>query len=127
MSGKSAINATVRSGIRSVFGYCVHARVKSWSPFEMQPNPLDPWVIDTLEELSKEAPFGNGRVMLGLAFDLWYYPKEVIVPLFERIKKMELKIWTVHYASLAALGMSLVNLRGSSWPCNWQGCSRPSF
>ena len=52
--------------------------------------------MNALEELSQRAPFGDGRVSLGVAFDGWFLPKEMIVPLFDNIKKMGIKHLTTH-------------------------------
>ena len=93
---KAAIAATVASGIRSIYGYCFTGRVASWSPFSFAPNPLEPWVLETLKELSQSAPFGDGRVILGLAFDLWFLPKEILVPLFEQIRSFGVDRITTH-------------------------------
>ena len=72
-------------------------RVDTWSPFVMKPYLLEPWVMETLEELASKAPFGNGRVSLGFAFDGWFLPKEMIVDVFEKVKKMGIKLITTHY------------------------------
>lgn len=84
------------SGLRSVYGYCFNGRVDSWSPFAMNGSFIAPWATGTLEELARQAPFGDGRVTLGVAFDLWFLPKEVLVPLFENIKKMGISHITSH-------------------------------
>lgn len=57
---------------------------------------IAPWAVDTLEELSTHAPFGNGRVALGVAFDGWFLPKEMLVPMFDKIKKMGVQYLTTH-------------------------------
>ncbi|TVY86592.1 5'-deoxyadenosine deaminase [Lachnellula willkommii] len=98
---KAAIAATVSSGIRSIFGYCPIAPVENWKPFTLGQNPLAEWVMKTLEELGSKAPFGNGRVQLGLAFDGNYLPKEVLVNLFSKAKAAGVKIITTHYVRAA--------------------------
>ncbi|RMJ05219.1 hypothetical protein CDV36_014117 [Fusarium kuroshium] len=84
------------SGIRSVYGYCPSPRVESWSPFTLAPNVLEPWVMDTLESLASQAPFGNGRVTLGFAFDHWFLPNKVIQGVFNRARAAGAKLATTH-------------------------------
>jgi hypothetical protein len=86
----------VVSGLRSVYGYCFNLRVDSWSPLAVNPRFVAPWAPDALESLAREAPFGDGRVTLGVAFDGWFLPEEVGVPLFERIKATGIKHVTTH-------------------------------
>jgi hypothetical protein len=70
---------------------------------------LPDWVLSNLESLAAKAPFGNGRVSLGFAFDGFFLPKEVIVPLFQKIKSLGIKIWTTHYGRNAIQGKFLTH------------------
>ncbi|KIX09125.1 uncharacterized protein Z518_00203 [Rhinocladiella mackenziei CBS 650.93] len=110
---KAAIAATVASGLRSVYGYCFNGRVDSWSPFAMNQSFVAPWAMDALERLSQQAPFGDGRVTLGVAFDGWFLPKEVLQPMFENIKKMGIKHITTHNAPAAPGQASAVEVMES--------------
>ena len=94
---KAGIAASSSSGIREIFGYCPTMRVDTWSPFSMKPYLLEPWVMDTLGELARKAPFGSGRVSLGFAFDGWFLPREMIVDVFAKVKEMGIKLITTHY------------------------------
>ena len=96
ISARAAVSATVSSGIRSVYGYTPITRVASWNPLTFHENALEPWVIETFEELARNAPYANGRVQIGLAFDLWFLPKEVLQDLFGRAKKHGVKTVTAH-------------------------------
>jgi hypothetical protein len=58
---------------------------------------LADWVMSTFEELVSQAPFGNGRVQLGFAFDGWFLPKEVFLPVVEKVKGLGVEIITTHY------------------------------
>lgn len=78
-------------------------RVKSWEPFTVDQNVLDEWVMKTFEELAGKAPFANERVQLGFAFDGMYLPKEVLAPLFEKVKGLGIKTITTHYTRLPLL------------------------
>lgn len=97
---KAAIAGSVVSGLRTVYGYCLHGRVKSWSPLTFESDFIPPWGLDALEDLTRDAPSGisNGRVTLAVAFDGWHLPAEVVVPMFERIKDMGIKQITIHMA-----------------------------
>ncbi|KAF8850358.1 Metallo-dependent hydrolase [Acephala macrosclerotiorum] len=92
----------VSSGIRSVFCYCPTSRVESWKPFKLgNQDLLSDWVMSTLSDLASQAPFGNGRITLGLAFDGFWYPKEVVVDLFTKVKEIGIKLITTHYGRSA--------------------------
>ena len=58
---------------------------------------LPGWVMSTFEELASKAPFGNERVQLGFAFDGLWLPKEILVPLFAKVKEAGVKTITTHY------------------------------
>lgn len=96
MAATTAIRATVASGIRSVYGYCFTGRVDSWSPFKLDPAYIAPFALDSLERLAKCAPFGNGRIQLGVAYDGWFLPDEIVIPLFQKIKDLGIKYITTH-------------------------------
>ncbi|KAF4336920.1 cytosine deaminase [Fusarium beomiforme] len=102
----TAISATASSGLRCVYGYCPTARVASWSPFSMNPDMLAPWVMDEIQDLGEKAPFGNGRVTMGLAFDLWFFPDDVIQDLFKRAREAGLELATTHAVSNPQMGAS---------------------
>ncbi|KAH6681318.1 hypothetical protein B0J14DRAFT_529736 [Halenospora varia] len=94
---KAAIAAIISSGIRSIYGYCPTPRVKIWKPFALEENMLEDWVMSTMDELATAAPFGDGRVQIGLAFDGLFLPKEMVVDLFERARKVGIKMVTTHF------------------------------
>ncbi|KAE8451450.1 hypothetical protein EG329_004079 [Mollisiaceae sp. DMI_Dod_QoI] len=97
-SSKAAIAADISSGIRSVFCYCPTPRMESWKPFKFSSQDMLPdWVMSTMSELASKAPFGDGRITLGLAFDGFWYPKEVVVDLFTKARDMGIKLITTHY------------------------------
>ncbi|KAJ7286561.1 hypothetical protein C8J57DRAFT_1446955 [Mycena rebaudengoi] len=100
----SAIAATVASGIRSFFCYCPTSRITSWSPLQMDPSLIPDWVLTQFAELAAKQPFGDGRVHLGLAFDAYFLPKDVVVALFENARKMGVKLITSHYVRNAIAG-----------------------
>ncbi|KAF5008656.1 hypothetical protein FDECE_5068 [Fusarium decemcellulare] len=102
----TAVSATVSSGLRCVYGYCPTPRVASWSPFELAQDVLAPWVMETLEDLAKAAPFGDGRVTMGLAFDQWFLPPSIVEDIFRRARDAGVKLATTHTIRNAQIGMS---------------------
>ncbi|KAM0360391.1 hypothetical protein ACHAP4_002468 [Fusarium culmorum] len=92
----TAISATVSSGLRSVYGYCPTARVASWSPFEMNPEMIASWHLQELRKFGAQAPFGDGRVTMGLAFDLWFLPEQVVQELFQTAREAGIDLATTH-------------------------------
>ncbi|KAI1056880.1 hypothetical protein LB507_002301 [Fusarium sp. FIESC RH6] len=95
-AASTAISATVSSGLRSVYGYCPTIRVGSWSPFEMNPELIASWTLQEIQDLGTKAPFGDGRVTMGLAFDLWFLPEQVVQDLFQRARDVGMELATTH-------------------------------
>jgi cytosine/adenosine deaminase-related metal-dependent hydrolase len=93
---KLAIAATASVGIRSVFCYTPIMRVKQFNPLIYYPNPFEDWVMQTFDELADKGPFGEGRVKLGFAFDLFFLPPEMIKSLFAQVKNKGVKTITCH-------------------------------
>lgn len=86
------------SGIRSVFCYAPTMRLKSFKPdLALDGGLLDDWVVDHLKVMGAAAPFGDGRVQWGLAFDGFMLPKEQVVPLYEQARDLGAKVITTHY------------------------------
>lgn len=102
----NAISATVSIGVRSVYCYTPTARIESWNPMKMNSKVLEPFVVNTLDELGASAPFGDGRVTLGFAFDGWFMPKEALSPFFDKVKQHKIKTITTHYVRGAVQGLA---------------------
>ncbi|KAF4997043.1 hypothetical protein FDECE_12221 [Fusarium decemcellulare] len=101
----NAIAAIASSGIRSIFCYTMTTRVKEWQPtMAVDPDHLPDWAIQQLEQLATEAPFGDGRVNIGLGFDSFFLPREVITDLYERSRRAGTKLITSHYVRGAVFG-----------------------
>lgn len=66
---------------------------------------FEPFVMDTFDALGSTAPFGNGRVTLGFAFDGWFMPKEAMLPIFDKVKEYNIKTITTHYVRGAIQGL----------------------
>ncbi|KAJ7844888.1 hypothetical protein B0H14DRAFT_3109086 [Mycena olivaceomarginata] len=93
----SAISATVAWGIRSFFCCCPTPRVTSWSPFEMATSLMSDRFHAQLAELAEKQPFGDGRVRLGFAFEGSFLPKDVVIGIFEKVRRLGIKFITSHY------------------------------
>lgn len=65
---------------------------------------LEDWVLRQLEDLADNAPYANGRVQIGLAFDGFFLPKETVIDLFERARKAGVKAITSHYVPGSLFG-----------------------
>ncbi|KAJ5120125.1 hypothetical protein N7448_010794 [Penicillium atrosanguineum] len=106
----NAIEATASSGIRSVFCYAPTMRIKTFQPdLSLDGGLLDEWVIDHLRHLGATAPFGDGRIQLGLAFDGFMLPKEQVVSLYTEARKLGVKVITSHYVRGYFAEQSLVD------------------
>lgn len=66
---------------------------------------LADWVMKTLESLASKAPFGDGRVQLGFAFDGYFLPKEMVIALFDKVKALGIKVITTHYTRNVVTGI----------------------
>ena len=94
------LSATISSGLRSIYGYCVNGRVESWDPFAMNESFFGDWIMPQIEHLASKAPFGEGRVKLGFSFDGFFIGKDATVQLFEKLKALGVGLITSHYVSL---------------------------
>lgn len=103
---KLAIAASASSGVRSVYCYTPIVRVKHFNPYTVHPNPFENWVMETFHELADKGPFGDGRVTLGFAFDLFFLPAEMVKGLFAQVKAKGVKTITCHGSS--ALGLPAI-------------------
>ncbi|KAF1831598.1 Metallo-dependent hydrolase [Decorospora gaudefroyi] len=103
---KLAIAANVSAGIRSVFCYAPMMFATKFNPLTFHENPFEDWVMRTFDELADSAPFGDGRVKLGFAFDLWFLPAEMISGIFAQVKAKGIKTITCH--GNTALGLNIM-------------------
>lgn len=107
---KLGIAATASSGIRSVFCYTPIVRVKEFNPLNFHPNPFEDWVMQVFDELADKGPFGEGRVKLGFAFDLFFLPPEIIKEVFAQVKGKGVRTITCHGS--ISLGNVVQSLKG---------------
>jgi cytosine/adenosine deaminase-related metal-dependent hydrolase len=52
--------------------------------------------MQTFSELADASPFGDGRVTLGFAFDMWYLPSEMVQGVFDKVEEKGIRTVTVH-------------------------------
>ncbi|OJJ35947.1 hypothetical protein ASPWEDRAFT_41169 [Aspergillus wentii DTO 134E9] len=96
---EEGIRASVSSGIRTFFCYSLIRRIKEWSStVKYDENVLPDWWLPTLATLVKAAPFGNGRVNLGLALD-FSIPHDIVVGLWNKSAELGIQLVTTHYAA----------------------------
>lgn len=73
-------------------------RVDRWQPeMTLTGGLLDGWVVDHFRKLGAVAPFGKGRVQLGLGFDGLFLPKDQVVSLYNEARQIGVKVITSHY------------------------------
>ncbi|KAF1998600.1 Metallo-dependent hydrolase [Amniculicola lignicola CBS 123094] len=99
-----AISATASSGIRSIFCYAPIMRMQSFNPLTPHPNPMEDWVMQTFSSLAAQGPWGNSRVTLGFAFDLFFLPPSMLQDIFAKVAEAGTKTITAHYVCLPQLG-----------------------
>lgn len=63
----------------------------------MHENPLEDWILELMEELAKEAPWADGRVKLGLSYDLWALGPEVAKSVLSKAKSLGITTITTHF------------------------------
>ena len=80
-------------------------RFKEWTTEVVPDKDLIPdWFMKQLGELAAQQPFGDGRVYLGWAFDLLFLPKEMVVSMYEQVRKLGIKLITTHVVKNAIFG-----------------------
>lgn len=81
-----------------MFCYAPTTRVESWKPdLTVSGSLLDSWVVKNFDQLGAMFPFGEGRVQLGLAFDGLMLPREQVVSLYQKARKLGAKVITSHH------------------------------
>ncbi|OBT87582.1 hypothetical protein VE02_04113 [Pseudogymnoascus sp. 03VT05] len=77
-----------------------HPRVPltTWTSTAIVPSSdiLPSWSLDHLESLAKSQPHANGRLTIGLGFDFYFLPQEVVIGIFDRFRKAGVKVITSH-------------------------------
>jgi hypothetical protein len=100
---EEAVRGISESGIRGVFCYCANPRVKDWKEFQMEGELVPEWWWEQIRNLAGRQPFAGGRISLGLGWDAFYLPKEMVVKVFEDIRALGIKLITCHHVSTPTL------------------------
>jgi cytosine/adenosine deaminase-related metal-dependent hydrolase len=103
----NAVSALATSGLRSFFCYSANPRVKSWDEFSMESDAIPDWFLNQLHQLSLGQPFGDGRVRIGLAWDTWTLPQEVVSKIFKEARSWGIQLITCHHLRGPTLGTYL--------------------
>ncbi|KIW91958.1 uncharacterized protein Z519_06940 [Cladophialophora bantiana CBS 173.52] len=104
----SALNATLDSGIRAIFGYSIPMRMSKWDQSQCIPDPdlLPEWALSQLAELAEKH---NNRpaatVEIGMGFDFWFLPQEMILSIFGKMRESGLRLLTTHVGCNAFMGL----------------------
>lgn len=105
-----AIDATIASGIRSVFALSPVTRFEQWDQQACVPSHdiFPDWILSNIERWSAEGGHDgiNGRVHAGLGFDLFFLPKEMIQSIWARVHASGAKLITSHVCRNAVFGQS---------------------
>jgi cytosine/adenosine deaminase-related metal-dependent hydrolase len=106
---KQAIAATATSGLRSYYCYSNNSNVESWHPeLALKQTPWPEHYTDQLLDLARSQPFGNGRIRLGLTWDTWYLPPEMVVPIFKTARENGIKLISCHASRGPTLSTLLI-------------------
>ncbi|KFZ14192.1 hypothetical protein V502_06186 [Pseudogymnoascus sp. VKM F-4520 (FW-2644)] len=99
--------ASSASGLRLTYAYsAVSIPLTSWTKDSiiLSSDILPAWSLDQLEALATSQPFGNGRVTIGLGFDFFFLPREMVIGIFNRFRKAGVKVITCHVSKNAVCG-----------------------
>lgn len=96
----SAVDATIDSGIRSVFAYAIPVRMAKWdqSSCVLNEDLMTSWAFSQIEQLASKynSPESSHRLEIGYGFDWWFLPKEVSLDIFKRLRKSGVRLVTSH-------------------------------
>ncbi|KIV85869.1 hypothetical protein PV11_01522 [Exophiala sideris] len=108
----AALSATVGSGIRSILAYTNPLRMSQWDQSSCIPDQdlLPKWAVSQLSEwLEKYNHNERGNavaatVEVGMGFDLWFLPKDVVLPMLTELGEKGLRVLTTHVGCNAFQG-----------------------
>jgi cytosine/adenosine deaminase-related metal-dependent hydrolase len=103
------LKGMVEAGVRGFFAYGANPRVTDWEEFGFEEDVIPEWFMHQLHQLAGQK-YGDGRVQVGLAWDTWYLPKEVVSKIFEQAREWGVKLITSHYVRGPTMSASLLPL-----------------
>ena len=97
------------SGIRAVFAYTVATRMSKWDKSQCVPeeDPIPEWATNQLGDLIVQHNTSPSLVEIALGFDLWFLPKEMVLAIFETLRRKGLRLVTIHVGRNAFMGGSV--------------------
>ncbi|EXJ57058.1 hypothetical protein A1O7_07402 [Cladophialophora yegresii CBS 114405] len=103
----SALQATIDSGIRAVFGYTVATRMARWDQAQCVPEQdlVPEWAVQQLGDLLENHNNAASLVEIGMGFDLWFLPKDMVLGMFQTLRQKGLRLVTSHVARNAFMGL----------------------
>ncbi|RKL43973.1 hypothetical protein BFJ70_g4285 [Fusarium oxysporum] len=105
----SAVDATIDSGIRSVFAYAIPVRMAKWdqSSCVLNEELMVSWAFSQIEQLASKynSPESSHRLEIGYGFDWWFLPKDVSLDIFKRLRKSGVRLVTSHVGKNGFQGM----------------------
>ncbi|KAK6365349.1 hypothetical protein LTS17_011321 [Exophiala oligosperma] len=93
----AAIAALEATGLRAVFCFCPSSRLRKHDPLEVDGDIFCDWIMDKIQALAQNAPYGDGRIQIGFGLDEFRFDRATTVDVFKRIKSFGIKHVTTHY------------------------------
>lgn len=102
----SALDATLDSGVRAIFGYTVATRMSQWDQSQCLPEQdiMPAWALRQLGDLIEKHNTSASLVEVGMGFDLWFLPKDMVLGVFETLRQKGLRLVTSHVGRNAFMG-----------------------
>ncbi|KAI1627411.1 hypothetical protein EDD37DRAFT_622239 [Exophiala viscosa] len=113
----AALSATLASGIRSILAYTNPLRMSQWDQSCCVPDQdlLPQWAMSQLRDWVGKYNHNNGgsqssdkvapTVEVGMGFDLWFLPKDVVLPMLTELGEKGLRVLTTHVGCNAFQGL----------------------
>ncbi|EXJ93224.1 hypothetical protein A1O3_01781 [Capronia epimyces CBS 606.96] len=109
----SALAGTLDSGIRSIFAYTIPLRMTQWDRSSCVPNQdlLPEWALTQLCDWAEKYNYPTSEsqatttVEIGMGFDFWFLPREMVLGMFERLRQKGVRIVTTHVGRNAFQGL----------------------
>jgi hypothetical protein len=96
--GQAVLNAIVDSGLRVILGYNNALRMSNWDQSECVPEQdlIPDWALKQVGEFAQKHNKTSSVVEIGLGFDLWFLPKDMVLPMLENLRQQGLRLVTTH-------------------------------
>ncbi|KIW83485.1 hypothetical protein Z517_02730 [Fonsecaea pedrosoi CBS 271.37] len=103
----SALNATIDSGIRGIFAYSIPMRISKWDQSQCIPDQdlLPEWALKQIAELAQTQNQPGAVVEIGMGFDFWFLPQEMVLGMLAKLRQSGLRVLTSHAGCNAFMGL----------------------